>query len=517
MGLTGLIYFTGLILAVVSLLLQTWPRFGNRHFGIDVWRHLAVADYYRKRRQDKNLTFDRYLIPEPSDYPPLLRGFLSLIPKETLEKTQWFIGPLFDFVQSFTVFVTAYLLTGSIYMSLASQLAYIVAPVVVMENSSLSTRPLASLLFTSLLLVDMGYAMSGNWAWFPLSLMVSTLLFLTHRMGLQALIVVSVVLSLWFLSAFYILTFVSGWALAIVVSRGYYWRVFTGHMAMLNWWRKNIHHRYAHQIRGLPKKSEDSADPVFRIYQLVRRAPFMAVLAANAFAVLVVVIVLDRALGWGLVGTAAWNRQTEFFSVWAVALLVTGVLVRQIRALEFVGEGERYGEYCAFPIALIVGMSLGSIDNSLSWLGWLAFASIAVFGGILPALFVQYRVIVGDTGRSLTPPLQLIMTKINQLDPPARLMTIPLSLADMALQFSNARLLSTDSSYGHLRHYSDFFPVLQVPITEIFQRFEISHLLLNEDYVHLNELGLTEEMVLERRDNFSLLEVVAEKQLKGTE
>ena len=517
MELTSLIYLTGLILAVVSFLLQTWPRFGNRYFGIDVWRHLAVADYYRRRRQDRTLAFNRYLIPEPSDYPPLLRIFLSLIPKETLERTQWFIGPLFDFVQSFAVFVVAYSITGSLSVSLASQIAYIVAPVVVMENSSLSTRPLASLLFTGLLLVELGYATSGNWAWFLLALPVSTLLFLTHRMGLQALIVVSVVLSLWFLSAFYILTFVGGWALATVVSRGYYWRVFVGHMAMLNWWRKNIHHRYAHQIRGLPKKSEDSADPVFRIYQFVRRAPFMAVLAANAFAVLVVVIVLDRTLGWGIVKSAAWNRQSEFFSVWAMALLVTGVLVRQIRALEFVGEGERYGEYSAFPIALIVGMSLGAIDISLSWIGWLAFASIAVVGGIIPALFVQYRVIVGDTGRSLTPSLELIMTRINKLDPPARLMTIPLSLADMALQFSNARLLSTDSSYGHLRHYSDFFPVLQVPIAEIFQRFEISHILLNEGYVCLNELGLTEEMVLERRDNFCLLEVDAEKQLKGTE
>ena len=114
MELTSLIYLTGLILAVVSFLLQTWPRFGNRYFGIDVWRHLAVADYYRRRRQDRTLAFNRYLIPEPSDYPPLLRIFLSLIPKETLERTQWFIGPLFDFVQSFAVFVVAYSITGSL-------------------------------------------------------------------------------------------------------------------------------------------------------------------------------------------------------------------------------------------------------------------------------------------------------------------------------------------------------------------------------------------------------------------
>ena len=193
-----LIYLVGLLLSAVSFLLQTWPRFGNRHFGIDVWRHLAVAEYYRQRRRDPNAVFDRYLIPEPSDYPPLLRILLSWIPKQTLESAQWFLGPMFDFVQSYAVFVTALALTDSLAAALAAQGAYMLAPVVVMENSSLSTRPLASLLFTGLLLSEMGHAVSGSWAWLPLSLTMGTLLFLTHRMGLQALAVVSISLSVWF-------------------------------------------------------------------------------------------------------------------------------------------------------------------------------------------------------------------------------------------------------------------------------------------------------------------------------
>ncbi len=506
-----MIYLVGLLLSAVSFLLQTWPRFGNRHFGVDVWRHLAVAEYYRQRRRDPNAVFDRYLIPEPSDYPPLLRILLSWIPKQTLESAQWFLGPMFDFVQSYAVFVTALALTDSLAAALAAQGAYMLAPVVVMENSSLSTRPLASLLFTGLLLSEMGHAVSGSWAWLPLSLTMGTLLFLTHRMGLQALAVVSISLSVWFLSAYYVLTFAGGWMLAIIFSRGFYWRVFTGHMAMLNWWRKNVHNRYAHQIRGLPKKSEENADPVFRIYQFVRRAPFTAVFAANAFVVLLAAVALDRSLGWGGVRLLAWERQLEFFLVWSLTLLVTGILVRQIRSLEFIGEGERYGEYAAFPIALTVGALLSGVNESWQWPAWLAYGGIAILGGLLPALLVQRSVIVADASRSLTPALRDIMTKISGVDPPARLMTIPLSLADIALQFSNARLLSTDSSLGHLRHYGDFFPVLQVPIADIFKRWEIDHLLINENYVLLDELGLEETAVRLRSRNFCLIKVVTDK------
>ena len=170
--------------------------------------------------------------------------------------------------------------------------------------------------------------------------------------------------------------------------------------------------------------------------------------AANAFVVLLAAVALDRSLGWGGVRLLAWERQLEFFLVWSLTLLVTGILVRQIRSLELIGEGERYGEYAAFPIALTVGALLSGVNESWQWPAWLAYGGIAILGGLLPALLVQRSVIVADASRSLTPALRDIMTKISGVDPPARLMTIPLSLADIALQFSNARLLSTGQFSG---------------------------------------------------------------------
>ncbi len=506
-----MIYLVGLTLSAASFLLQIWPRIGNRYFGVDTWRHLAMADYYRRKRHDSTASFDRYLIPEPSDYPPLMRWLLSLFPKRLLERSQWLVSPIVDFAHSFLVFVVAYSFTGNVWASSAAQAGYILAPIVVMANSSLTTRPLASLMFTTLMLTNLAFTASADWVWFPASLVAGTVLFLTHRMALQALAAATIVLGIFFLTPYYPLVFLGSWMLAIVVSGGLYWQVFKGHLAMLNWWRGNIHNRFAHQVRGLTREAEQSADPVFRIYRYLRKAPFLAVFSANVFVVLAILAAVNEFFDFVIADAVTWQREFNFFLVLSLSLLGTGILIRQVKSLEFIGEGERYGEYGVFPTALIIAGLVSTADSAWGTALAVAFIALALFGGLAPALFLQYRVVAHDVDRSVTPDLLRIMRKLDSQAHPAKLMTIPLSLADTALHFSTAKVLSTDSSFGHLHHYDDFFPVLQVPITDIFSRWDIDHLLINENYVRPEELGLDRIQVKLRSGNFCLLTIVPDK------
>ncbi len=499
--------FWALPVAAASFLLQVWPRIGNRQFGVDTWRHLAIADYYRRRRRGETQEFDRYILKEPSDYPPALRVLLSLLPRTVVDRAQWLISPMFDAVHSLLLFGVAYALTGEIVVAIAAQTAYALAPLIVMENSNLSTRSLASLMFSALMIPHLAFHTSGDWVWYPVSLAVGTALFLTHRMALQALTAVTVALSLWFLTPYYAAALAGSWLAAVVVSRGFYLRVFAGHMAMLWWWRRNIHNRYAHQVRGLPREASQSGDPVFRIYQLVRRAPFVAVVAANAFVVFPVVVAIDRGFQLGLFQTLTWDRQLGFVLVWALTLLTTGVVIRQVRQVEWLGEGERYGEYAAFPAALAVAAAITSIRPDLAWLPWLVLALIGAGAGLIPSLFLQRRVIANDTSRSLTPELREILAEIDGIEPRANLMTFPLFLADFALYFTRARVWSTDSSFGHLHHYDAVWPVLQQPVPEILRRYDVDHALVNEDYVRLTELDLDHAPVRARAGSFVLVDV----------
>ena len=155
-----------------------------------------MAGHYREQRRGQAKPFNRYLIDLPSDYPPGLRVLLSLIPTSFLHRIQWLVAPIIDSVHNILLFVLAVAITGNIGAGLVAQAAYMLAPLVVMENSSLSTRPLASLLFTATMAANLAFHSSNVWAWIILSIPAAALLFLTHRMALQALFVTSIALSI---------------------------------------------------------------------------------------------------------------------------------------------------------------------------------------------------------------------------------------------------------------------------------------------------------------------------------
>lgn len=497
-------------LAGLSVGIQVWPRLTNRYFGVDTWRHLAVADYIRRHRRYPGLMPEKYLIDEPCDYPPLFRYVLALVPRQVLEEYQWLVSPGWDAVHSLVIFALARTMTGNPMVGWVAQAVYATTPIVIMENASLTTRSCASLLFTVTAASLIAWVLTRQWGWGAAGVAGVAVLVLTHRMALQALVVFALGMGVWSRSWGYPAGLLAGLAVAAVLSRGFYLKVLAGHVAMLTWWRGNIHHRYAHQVRGLPKTSTTTPDMVFQIYQSIRKAPWVAVVGADPWAAVV--------LG---VGTWAWRvGRWDPFGVpplvaqailqWCAVLWMAAVAIRMIKAIEFIGEGERYLEYAAAPVALLTSLLLWSWLRT-PWSGWVLAGALVVglVGGLLPTLFIQQTVILKDTDRSVTPTLRRMFDQINTCQGDGgevRLATFPLYLADATMYFTKARVLSTDSSFGHLRHYTPFFPVLQVPVRALVERYRLTHLLINERFVQLPELHLEPTAVIARESPFCLLD-----------
>lgn len=504
-----LAWIIGIFVAAVSFYIQVRPRIKNRYFGIDTWRHLAVADYIRMHKKYPHLMPEHYLIDEPSDYPPLLRILLSFIPKNILEKCQWLVSPLFDFLHNLLLFAVVYILSKNLTLAVTVQIIYMVSPLIIMENSSLTTRPLASLLFSIVFFSMLVCSITASSLWLVLSVLFLCILILSHRMSLQALVWLVLFFSFYERTFIYIEIFCLGFVLAVFVSRGYYLKVLRGHIAMLDFWRRNIKNRYAHQVRGFMEKGQGNPDIVFRIYQLVRNLPLLAVLAANPFIVIAPLVFVVRKKLFPHFDFMGLPEELFFkMYLWSSAMTVIAVLVRQIKALEFIGEGERYLEYSAFPTAIVCSVIfLNGFNSEYKWLFAAAFLTVGLLGSFLPALFIQDKVVAKDTQRSVRPALSRIFKFLNTRQEEVRLMTIPLYLADAAMYFTKAKVLSTDSSIAHVVNYPDFFPVLKKPLGEIMRRYNINYLLINENYVKLSELALEEKKVVKREDSFCLINV----------
>lgn len=498
----------GLVTALTAFL-YIRPRLINRDFGVDSWRHLDEADALRRCRRWPRGAPERYLIDKPSDYPPLLRIILALVPKPVLERWEWLVSPLFSAAHQLLLFNVVWTWTHRVDLAVIAQLVYGVTPLVIMENSNLTTRSFAALLFTLGWLPLTAYQVTGQAGWLGVSIVMFGLLFLAHRLALQALLALSLAWSVWDRTWVPLGIFIAAVLTAAVLSGGFYWKVLRGQVTMLNYWRINIANRFAHQIRGLPKPGATDPDRVFQLYQVIQRAPFTALIVSNPFAVFLV--------PWFL--HPVWLRQPAFgipagylpqFLFWATALWVIGLIIRQWPPVRFLGEGERYLEYAAFPIAALTAVLVGRglAGPSAGW--WVgAFAAVLLAGNVIPGLILQRQLIIEQAERSVTPTLQAIFDRLNQSSSEIRLVTIPLYLSSATVHFTqpHVKALTTDSSYAHLTDLTDILPVLKVPLKELARRYRLTHVLLSERYVTLAELGLQESEVMHRSGIFCIARV----------
>jgi len=512
-----MVFLIGILTALAGYLLESWPRWRVRYFGIDTWRHLMVADFIRREKRFPKTLPEKYILPEASDYPPLFRLLLAFFPKKFLENWQGFISPAFDFLHSLFLYFFVYSLTRNVAIACMAQIAYVANPLIVMENSNLTTRPVASLLFSLSFVPLLYYAHFGGGGMLAFALIGMTILILTHRFALQGLVALTLSFVILQKSWIPLAVLLVSMALAVIVTKGFYLKVLWGHIQMLNWWRLNIHNRYAHQVRGLIKKGEKSPDIVFRMYQFVLRLPPIAVLAAIPCVVFAVAVVLWYYFGWVIADFSRMGIPSQIFEslgLWALTLMCVGIFIRSFKFVEWAGEGERYMEFGAFPTAILTSLFVWNVYRV--WPTWLVFAGFGLFiliGGLLPAIFLQKKVIIDSKDRSIGPDMRNCFQFVKEhLKGEVRMATIPLGLADSMMYFTQAKVFSTDSSLAHYNHYSDFFPVIQKPLNEIFDKYQVNTLFLNQNYAKVEELPLTGHKEIFRSGSYTIYEIATPEQ-----
>lgn len=491
-------WWWGVPLAALSFCLQTWPRWFNRYFGVDVWRHIDEAMFIREHRRLNTGPQERYLIDRPTDYPPLLRLLLALFPRRWLDEWQWAISPAIDAVHNLLLFAVLLALTGEVRVAWLGQLFYLASPIVILENSNLTTRPLGSLTFTLAVWPLVLFLAGDGWAWWGIAVIGVAILCLAHRMSLQALIAVAVLFTVVERSAWPLLAVAAGMAAALLLSRGFYWQVLRGHLAMLKFWSQNIQYKVAHQVRGVPKRGERNPDMVFRINHWLKDSHLVAIVGANPW------IPVMAVLYYGV--SSAHTLVLDRCAVWVVGLVVVGWAIRQLHALRFLGEGERYVEYASFPTAVVLSLTLWSVQGA-SWFAWLVAGCVAVFIGacLIPTMILQYLVILKDVERSVTPALQKVLAYLERVPEEVRLFTVPLYLITPAMHWTRCRVVSTDNSTAHVTDIQDFAPYLKKPLPEILQRYRVNYLLMSERYVSLQELEVPQADIVFTSGPYRLL------------
>lgn len=492
-------FILGLIIPVLSYIFQSYPRLFNRYFGVDVWSRMIEADYFRKNKHKipLNKINDGFILDGYLDYPPALPWLLSYIPKNKLLKIQGFIAPLFDIIQNYIIFLITLQLTNNIWAAILSQIIYATIPLTVLENSYLTPRSLGYLNFTLAFYPLLLYSLVPKWQYLIFGFFFLTLLFFTHKFALQSFFFISLFLSISFMNPFYLAIFFAGMAIALLISRGYYFRILKGHISNILFWVKNYKYRFSHQVRGLT--SQKKKDLVGRIYSLMGAFPPLTLIGTNLWIIiplsLFLIIEFNLPVFIPLGPYSLTDPLMKMVYVWIFFFYIFSITVLLIKRLTPIGEGQRYMEMSLAPIAIIGAIAFFVFMNS-PYKNFITF----LYGGIFiinlfMIIFLQIKGIIADKNRSMTKDMDKIFAYIDKIKPAPRILCIPHQITTMIVYNTKAKVL-VEIQAGDLKRVDDIFPVVKKPIKEIAKKYDLNLLVLKKDYVNARELKLSRKSLL---------------------
>ncbi len=495
-----------LSICFASMLLQSWPSYFNKSFGVDVWTRLLEIRHMRdhghaipREKLSKQFIIDGYF-----DYPPVFPFLLSFFSEKKLLQIKGLISPFFDAIQGFMVFQVAYLLTQNLWFATVAQITYSLTPVIAAENSQLTPRSLGYTNFTfAAMSLVLYYLQPMQAMWLYIGVGATTLLFLTHRFAMQAFLFLTLFFTFYLNTALFIQSFIVGFALAVILTQGYYLRVLKGHLSNIYFWVVNLDYRYAHQVRGIIKK-DTQTDLINRIYKIVEVFSPVAIFGMNPWAFSGI---LYGALRY--MDMLPAHELYDILAAWIIFFYVLGVIILKVRVLMPIGEGYRYMEMATAPSALLSTMLIFHFAHGQ--IGQIYGASygallLVCFGVIL---FFQIKSVVKDKNRTVTTAMEQAFDYINKHSSDKkqlRILCIPHQNTTMTVLHTTAAVFVNADNPGLLR-VTEVYPILRVPVAQLAKKYNLTHVLIKTGFVTLKELGLSKKDIVFASGDVELVKV----------
>jgi len=490
------IFLVSLILPLVAIIFESYPRMLNRKFGVDIWTHLLYLKEYHKQRGIPKKISNGFLVSGEYDYPPAFILILSKFPFHFVKEYEFLFAPFFDSIHILLIFLFAYLLTGSILTGLITQFLYILTPIIILENSSATPRSLGYTLFSVTFMSIFLFQNTHMMIYLLISLLSATCIFLSHRFTTQGFIFFSIAFSLIEKNTLFLAVLIISFSSAFIVSKGFYLKVLRGHIGNLKFWYRNILYRFAHQVKGnyITFKTHDF---VFKLYNQFLKFPPFVLAITNPWVL--------TAFSFTYVFPKYTLIEGQIF-LWLIISYVISLATTWISWLRFLGEGQRYLELSAFPAAFLsakVLMHFIPTSVSLFIVVLYAFFAAACFVTIL---VIQRKAIIKDTLRTITPDMQQMFNYLKTLHPKPKLLCIPHQITTNVIYHTGCPVF-VNADYTHIERISDVYPFLRKPIKQIIEEKNLDAVLLNEQYAKKDELGIKNFKVIKQFENYLLLKI----------
>ncbi|OGH16068.1 MAG: hypothetical protein A3C30_00570 [Candidatus Levybacteria bacterium RIFCSPHIGHO2_02_FULL_40_18] len=491
-----MIFLLSIPLALVAFILESYPRFINREYGVDIWTHLLYLKEYHKQKRIPGRIENGFLVPGDYDYPPVFIWILSKFPFKLVEKYEFLFSPFFDFIHLIIIFGIVYILTSNIFLALLTQLLYILTPIIILENSSATPRSLGYTLFTILMMSVIFYYQNPNPAFLALAVISGSIIFLTHRFTAQGFLFFAVIFDFIKQNIVFSLVFLTSFAAAVLLSKGFYIKVLRGHIGNLKFWGRNIEYRFAHQVKGNIGHHENR-DFIFRIYNRFLQFPPFVLEITSPWVLFVLYVFIFEFQG---------NPVFSLMTLWVVISYILALLTIWVPNLRFLGEGQRYLELSAFPAAFLTSNFLVSKINSNIGLPLAVLYSIIGVLALVTIVVIQRKAIINEKLRTLTPEMKKMFAYLKSLKTKPRLLCIPHQITTNTIYHTGCPVY-VNASYTTIDKISDVYPYIRKPLREIMKDHNLDMILLNQDYATISDLKIGHYKKVHEVENFVLLKL----------
>ncbi len=499
-----MIYLSALFIPILGFLLQIYPRLLNKYYGLDVWVKMIEADIFRKNghhipmeKVKEGFMLEGYFV-----YPPALPWLLSFLSKKTLLRVQGFISPIFDAVHNILIFFITYQITGKFEIALVAQFIYATIPLIILENSYLTPRSLGYMLFTLAFYPLIAYSINPNILFLTVSFIGLVVCFFSHKFPIQSFLFISIFFLIIERNPLYILMFFTAMGTALVISKGYYYKILEEHIANIYLWSINFRHRFSHQVRQ--NNSKIKTDLVSYIYLVLSKFTPFSLLGVNLWTLGPLAFLVFKIINIDFLPIS--NFLLFKLSLWAFFFYILSILVLSIKYLTPIGEGQRYMEMALAPTVIVTAVIFSHlIRTDFKLLAIIILAAIT-FINLAISIFLQWKVVIKDKDRTMTKGMQEGFKYINTLKFRPRIICLPQKIAYMVLYNTKSEVL-VDFQPRTAAKIADVYPVLTKSIKEIARKYNLNLLVLKKGYSSLRDLGLKKNSILYETEDMQIIKI----------
>jgi hypothetical protein len=466
-----------IILALFLRFLPCWV--GSGVVGVDHWFWKL---YIETNLRDKTFppVLSQYVLDEYQWYPPLFQLVIAKLPKSVLDRYSYIVAIVIDLIRMmFLLVVISWITNGNLLAIGTAGLIYATTPLLISYNVQLNPRGLGAILLDlAIVLFVWVYLFKASvWIW-SIIILLSGMILLTHKMTTQVF---------WFLCLTAGLM-ASDWrgivlipisvVTALMISRGFYWKVMRAHWDIVSFWNRNWRWLQAHPVKESPIYGEKDYETPTKFHQkgfrgFVRHLFYLFAYNPAAWLLCLVFIFNSHVVSIG-------PKVFIWANWWFILILVFAIITVFVPFLKCLGSGYLYLYNAAFPSALLWGITMSKSDTKIYF--FIIFLTALILSFLSISFF--YRNLKSSRTQKIDSDLEKVIHYLKDA-PKGTVMCLPPQWYDVIAYKTGKEVLYGGHGYG-FKLLEPVFPRLLLPMREIVRRYNVRYLITIESYLPEN-------------------------------